>query len=139
MAVVQLRLIVFFTPSHPMFQAPNKAGLALRLGLARRLLKPPLLFVVVTKEKNPVADMKYALSIFVSAFIDEEQMDIDWNDIVNKIIIVGVSGSVAGSFTWIIKDFFRMRKDVNANFRKMRKLYRKTYGDKWVEEWEEVN
>jgi len=83
--------------------------------------------------------MKYALSIFVSAFIDEEQMDIDWNDIVNKIIIVGVSGSVAGSFTWIIKDFFRMRKDVNANFRKMRKLYRKTYGDKWVEEWEEVN
>ena len=62
-------------------------------------------------------------------------MDIDWSVI--NAIIVAMSGAVISGLTWVIKDFFKMRKDVNANFRKMRKLYRRVYGEKWLEEWEE--
>lgn len=58
---------------------------------------------------------------------------IDITDIIQKgavYIILGVLG-------WVGKTVHKNQRDVNALFRKTRRIYREAYGDDWEKKWED--
>ena len=56
---------------------------------------------------------------------------IDYTNIIENLVIFCAGGAIV----WVLKSVLKATKDVNALFRKVRKLYKFVHKDEWEQHW----
>jgi len=58
---------------------------------------------------------------------------VDIADIIQKSAVY----ILVGAISWLFNTVRKNRRDMNCMFVKVRRLYRKTYGEEWEKHWDE--